>query len=186
MVIRMYSSLKDKDVISDDAHIVGNINDINFSSDTWDVHSIFVRGAKGLGDVLGTSAFRKLQFSLVIGDYALNDVLLIPETRDELQKAIASDERGVDKIGNLIGKTVMSLDEIPIGTIEDVGIDTEAWKINSFKVKIDKNVAAALDIKLGILNKTASGLLTNHVESVNKTVNLAHRVEELRGYFTLD
>ena len=151
-----------------------------------DSHSIFVRGAKGLGDVLGTSAFRKLQFSLVTGDYALNDVLLIPETRDELQRALATDERGSDKIGNLIGKTVLSQDEIPIGSIEDVGIDVTAWKINSFKVKIEKNVSGALDIKLGLLNKTASGLLTNHIESVTKTVNLAHKVEELRGYFTLD
>jgi sporulation protein YlmC with PRC-barrel domain len=182
----MYSSLKETEVITDDAYLVGNIHDVNYSSRSWDVHSLFVRGVKGLGDVLGASAFRKLQFSLVVDDYALNDVLLIPETRDQLQRALASDENDTEKIGSLIGKTVMSLDEIPIGTIEDVGIDTDAWKINSFKVKMEKNVATALDIKLGLLNKTASGLLTNHVESVTKTVNLAHKVEELRGYFTLD
>lgn len=186
MVIKMFDSLKEIDVISDDAYVVGSITDVNYSSETWDVHSLFVRGVKGLGDILGASALRKLQFSLVIGDYALNDVLLVPEVRDQLQRVLASGENDCEKVGTLIGKTVLSLDEIPMGTIEDVSIDTDAWKINSFKVKLDKNVAGALDIKLGLLNKTASGLLTNHVESVTKTVNLAYRVEELRGYFTLD
>lgn len=186
MTLKSYSFLKDKEIVTSDAFIIGNVSDVNYSSETWDVHSLHVRGVKGLGDVLGASAFRKLQFSLDIGTYDMNDVILIPETRDQLQRALASDETDYEKIGSLIGKKVVSEELVPIGVIADVGIDTDSWKVNSFKVKIEKNVADALDIKLGLLNKTASGLLTNHIASVTGTVNLAHKLEDLRGYFTLD
>lgn len=186
MAMRMYSSLKNKDVITNDAYIAGSVSDINYSSETWDIHSLYVRGAKGVEGVLRTSAFKKLQFSLVKGDYDINDVILIPETREQLPRALTYDDTNSEKLGSLIGKTVVSKDEIPIGSVEDVGIDFDAWKINSFKVKLDKSVANALDIKLGLLNRTVSGLLTNHVDTITKTMNLSYKVEDLRGYFTLD
>lgn len=186
MTLRTYSFLKDKQVISSDAYIIGSITDLNYSPHSWSVNSLAVKGVKGLGDVLGSSVFRKPQFSLDVGTYDINDVLIIPEARDQLQTALATETGGTEKVGSLVGKKVMTSDLVPIGTIADVGIELEVWKINSFKVKIDKSVAEALDIKLGLLNKTASGLLTSHIESVTETVNLSRKVEGLRGYFTLD
>lgn len=186
MTLRTYSFLKDKQVISSDAYIIGSITDLNYSPHSWSVNSLAVKGVKGLGDVLGSSVFRKPQFSLDVGTYDINDVLIIPEARDQLQTALATETGGTEKVGSLVGKKVMTSDLVPIGTIADVGIELEVWKINSFKVKIDKSAAEALDIKLGLLNKTASGLLTSHIESVTETVNLSRKVEGLRGYFTLD
>lgn len=186
MTLRTYSFLKDKQVISSDAYIIGSVTDLNYSPQSWSVNSLAVKGVKGLGDVLGSSVFRKPQFSLDVGIYDINDVLIIPEARDQLQMALATETGGTEKVGSLVGKKVVTSDLVPIGTISDVGIELEVWKINSFKVKIEKSVAEALDIKLGLLNKTASGLLTSHIESVTDTVNLSRKVEDLRGYFTLD
>lgn len=186
MTFRTYSFLKDKQVISSDAYIIGSITDLNYAPHSWSVISLAVRGVKGLGEVLGSSVFRKPQFSLDVGAYEINDVLIIPENRDQLQRVLATEDGGPESVGGMIGKKVMTSDLIYIGTIADVGIEQEAWKINSFKVKIEKNVAEAIDIKLGLLNKTASGLLTSHIESVTDTVNLSRKVEDLRGYFTLD
>ena len=186
MTMRMYSFLKDKHIITSDAYDIGSVIDVDYVPDSWIVTSLTIRGVKGLGDILGSSAFRKPQFSLNTGSYELNDVILIPEVRDQLQKALAADSGRTERAGNLIGKKVVSIDLIPIGTIADVGIDLDSWRINSFKVKIDKSVADALDVKLGILNKIVSGLLTSHVTSVTDVVNLSRKVEDMRGNFTLD
>lgn len=186
MAMRLYSFLKDKSIISSDAYIVGNVIDMHYEPESWIVRSIGVRGSKGLGDALGSSSFRKPQFSLNIGPYDINDVILIPESRDKLQKALVDDSRGTEKATVLIGKKVVTSDLITIGTIADIGIDLDTWRINSFKVKIEKSVAEALDVKLGLINKTVSGLLTSHISSVTDAVNLSRRVEDLRGNFTLD
>jgi sporulation protein YlmC with PRC-barrel domain len=186
MAMRLYSFLKDKSIISSDAFIVGNVVDVYYEPGSWTVRSIGVRGSKGLGDVLGASSFRKPQFSLNIGTYDINDVILIPEARDQLQKALVADNGGTEKATVLIGKKVVTSDLITIGTIADIGIDLDTWRINSFKVKIEKGVAEALDVKLGLINKTVSGLLTSHISSVTDGVNLSRRVEDLRGNFTLD
>lgn len=186
MTMKMYSALKDRQIISSDAYDIGNVTDVDYVPDSWIVRSLAIRGVKGLGDVLGSSAFRKPQFSLNIGSYEINDVILIPEIRDQLQKALVADSINTERAGNLIGKKVVSSDLIPIGTIADIGIDLDVWRINSFKVKIEKSVADALDVKLGLLNKTATGLLTSHVTSVTDVVNLSRKVEDMRGNFTLD
>lgn len=184
--MRMFSFLKDKSIISSDAYVVGDVIDVYYESESWVIRSIGVRGSKGLGEVLGVSAFRKPQFSLNIGAYDINDVVLIPETRDQLQKALVADNTGTDKATALMGKKVVTSDLVPIGTIADIGIDLDMWRINSFKLKVDKSMAEALDVKLGLINKTASGLLTSHISSVTDVVSLSRKVEELRGNFTLD
>ncbi|HKM13509.1 MAG TPA: hypothetical protein VJY42_01085 [Candidatus Methanomethylophilaceae archaeon] len=186
MTMIMYNSLKDKQIISSDAYEIGNVIDVNYVPDSWIIRSLAVRGAKGLGDVLGSSVFKKPQFSLNTGSYEINDVVIIPEIRDQLQKALVDDTHDIERAGNLIGKKVVSIDLVPLGTIADIGIDLDVWRINSFKVKIDKSVANALDVKLGLLNKTASGLLTSHITSVTDVVNLSRKVEDMRGNFTLD
>ncbi len=183
--MRMFSFLKDKSIISSDAYVVGDVIDVYYESESWVIRSIGVRGSKGLGEVLGVSAFRKPQFSLNIGAYDINDVVLIPETRDQLQKALVADNTGTDKATALMGKKVVT-DLVPIGTIADIGIDLDMWRINSFKLKVEKSMAEALDVKLGLINKTASGLLTSHIRSVTDVVSLSRKVEELRGNFTLD
>lgn len=184
--MRMFSFLKDKSIISSDAYVVGDVIDMYYESESWVIRSIGVRGTKGLGEVLGVSAFRKPQFSLNIGAYDINDVVLIPETRDQLQKALVADNTGTDKATELMGKKVVTSDLVPIGTIADIGIDLDMWRINSFKLKVDKSMAEALDVKLGLINKTVSGLLTSHISSVTDVVSLSRKVEELRGNFTLD
>lgn len=186
MAMRMFSFLRDKQIISGDAHIVGSVIDIQYEPDSWIIRSIGVKGSKELGDLLGSSVFKKSQFSLNIGDYYINDVVLIPETWDQLQKAFIDDNRGIDKANSLMGKKVVTSDMVPIGTIADIGIDLDTWRINSFKLKLEKSMAEALDVKLGIINKTVSGLLTSHISSVTDTVNLSRKVEEMRGNFTLD
>ncbi|MEA4977567.1 MAG: hypothetical protein VB016_03335 [Methanomassiliicoccaceae archaeon] len=186
MAMRMFSFLKDKSIISSDAYVVGDVIDVYYESESWVIRSIGVRGSKGLGEVLGVSAFRKPQFSLNIGAYDINDVVLIPETRDQLQKALVADNTGTDKATALMGKKVVTSDLVPIGTIADIGIDLDMWRINSFKLKVEKSMAEALDVKLGLINKTASGLLTSHISSVTDVVSLSRKVEELRGNFTLD
>ena len=186
MTMKMYNSLKDKQIFSSDAYEIGSVIDVNYVPDSWIVRSLAVRGAKDLGDVLGSSVFKKHKFSLNIGSYEINDVIIIPEIRDHLQKALVDDNKDIEGVDNLIGKKVISSDLVPLGTIADIGIDLDVWRINSFKVRIDKSVANALDIKLGLLNKTASGLLTSHVASVTDTVNLSRKVEDMRGNFNLD
>ncbi len=186
MTMKMYNSLKDKQIISSDAYDIGNVTDVNYNPGSWLVRSLAVRGVKGLGDVLGSSAFKKPQFSLNTGTYEINDVIIIPEIREQLQKALVDDDNNIEKAGDIIGKKVVTIDLVPIGTIADIGIDLDVWRINSFKVKIDKSVANALDVKLGLLNKTVSGLLTSHVTSVTDVVNLSRKVEDMRGNFTLD
>ena len=47
MTLKSYSFLKDKEIVTSDAFIIGNVSDVNYSSETWDVHSLHVRGVKG-------------------------------------------------------------------------------------------------------------------------------------------
>ncbi len=181
-----YDSFKGKPVISSDAYEVGSVVDINLDTSTWTAQSIAIRGSKSAGEILGGAVFRKQQFSINVGPYEIKDVILIPERLDQLGRATVADVKGIDKASSIIGKKVVTSDMVPIGTISDMGIDLDVWRINSFKVKIDKNVADALGLKLGLLNKTASGLLTAHVKSVTDTVNLSRKIEDLRGSFVLD
>ena len=185
MVTIAYDSFKGKPVISSDAYEVGSVVDINLDTLTWTAQSIAIRGSKSAGEILGGAVFRKQQFSFYVGPSEIKDVVLIPERLDQLGRATVADV-GIDKASSIIGKKVVTSDMVPIGTISDMGIDLDVWRINSFKVKIDKNVADALGLKLGLLNKTASGLLTAHVKSVTDTVNLSRKIEDLRGSFVLD
>lgn len=169
MVTISYESFKGKPVISSDAYEIGKVADANLDLESWNVRSIAVKGSKAAGEILGGAVFRKQQFSINIGPYEIKDVVLIPEKLEQLGTATVAESREFEKASAVMGKKVVSSDMIPIGTISDIGIDLDIWRVNSFKVKIEKNVADALGLKLGILNKTASGLLTAHIKSVTET-----------------
>jgi len=80
----------------------------------------------------------------------------------------------------LHGRTVISADGNVIGSISELFISTPEWRVESFGVELNKDIADRVGADRTIFHRGTIELPVSFVQSVSDTVVLTIAVEQLR------
>ena len=164
MALTEYDSVKGLEIITQDANIVGRVLDVRFEDLTWNIQGFKVKTESKISKMINVSG--KSIVLLQPGKYVIGDVILMPETIDSLKLKVIADNEGFKSVSVLVGKRVLSQENVIIGFVDSVQIDLENWTVVSMKVKLDKSAYQPLEIKKGLFGKKVSGLLMTHIEEI--------------------
>lgn len=185
MALLDVSLLVKMEVITMDAHILGEIQDLRYDPVSWEVKGFKIKSSKSAASVLRAGSSRSMLF-LETGDYAVNDVVLVDSTLDALRSSVSADSDASPPLSYLKGKKVVSSDGILLGVLEDTVVDVERWTIPTFKLKLDKGAYEHLGIKRGLFSKTVSGIPASDISSVSEIITLYPAAAELKSSIVIE
>lgn len=81
---------------------------------------------------------------------------------------------------NLRGRTVIASDGLAIGEIAVLFLDSEAWRVESFQVKLRREIADRLGADRSMFHAGTLEIPTSMIQSVGDAVVLSVAVDELR------
>jgi sporulation protein YlmC with PRC-barrel domain len=81
---------------------------------------------------------------------------------------------------NLRGRTVIAADGLAIGEIAALFLDSEAWRVESLQVFLNKEIADRLGADRGVFRAGRLEIPVRMVQSVGDAVVLLVAVDELR------
>ncbi len=81
---------------------------------------------------------------------------------------------------NLRGRTVIAADGQAIGAVASLFLDSDAWRVESLRVKLRKEVADQLGAAHGMFHAGTVEIPVNMVQSVGDAVILSVAASELR------
>ena len=173
-----------KDVVTQDAYILGCVQDIRCEDLNWSIVGLKVKSSSTVSGKLNMGSGRSM-IMLEPEDFCINDVLLSGFTIDTIRSRITADDNGFLSVGSLEGMKVYASDAFLVGTVSDLVIDYESWKVISMVIKIDKNAYAVLGIKKGLFAKKASGILMSHIEGISDTIVLGIDTDGVKSQLSL-
>lgn len=184
MELISFKDIRGLETISDEGYILGNVADIRYNPETWKVKGIRINQSSRFKTVY--PEFRSKVLIAPSTKFRVSDVFLLNFTTAELKSKITTDNDTIDMVSNMIGKKVITKDNVLLGTMEAVQIDVEKWTIVSTSVKLDKDAHAPLGIKKLLFNKTVSGVQTSYIRIVSETIPLNVTLEQLKKNIIVD
>lgn len=184
MVLTELDTVIGKQVITQDGYILGEIQDIRYVNQTWDIQGLKIRTRKTVSDVMNIGSAKSLVL-LEIGDYVINDVVILPADINSARSLISADNVSYPSLSYLQGKRVFATNGLLVGIVESVIIDTESWQAVSINVKLDKTAYEPLGVKKGLFAKRVSGILSSNIETVTDSIALNVDSETLKGQISI-
>ena len=86
----------------------------------------------------------------------------------------------MDKITDLKGKSVLTSDGKAVGTLADLSIDEQTWRVTSIVVDVDASVAALFGVKKKLLKAPRVKIATEKVEHMADVVKLRDELAHLK------
>ncbi|NLL94933.1 MAG: hypothetical protein GX224_04175 [Thermoplasmatales archaeon] len=185
MTLMDAGSFAKMEVITMDAHVLGEVQDLRYDPISWEIKGFKVKSSKSAASVLSAGSGRSMMF-LETGDYAVNDVVLVDSDLEGLRGSVSADSDASPTLSYLKGKKVVSSDGIVLGTLDEVVVDAERWVVPTFKMKLDKAAYEHLGVKRGLFAKTVSGIPASDIASVSETVSLYPTAAELRSSIVIE
>ena len=185
MAMYEYDDLKNLDVITQDAYILGEILDVRYEDLTWNIKGLKVKSQSKVSKMINVGSGKSMLL-LQPGKYAINDVLVLPDAIDGVMMRVTADNNNFKSLADTLGMKVMSSENVLIGYVDSIQMDLESWKLISMKVKLDKNAYAPLDIKKGLLGKKVSGLLMTDISEVSDVIKLSLNITEVKSQVIVD
>lgn len=144
-------------VITADARILGTISDLRYDPKSWNVSHFRVNLPKGMDKELAIGKGRgnsKLLLPIDSVDRA-SEVVLLACNMECVKDVVVPDSDNIPLLSSLIGKKVVTSENVNIGTVETMSIDLEdRWLITAMKVRVDKETVESLGLKKSLLGKT--------------------------------
>lgn len=185
MVTISLDELKGKEVISCDAYLLGNVQDVRYDPVSWEILGLKVRSTKEISKMLSAGSAKSM-ILVRPGDYAIKDVIVFRDCLEDSKARISADSDNMAALSFLSGRKAVSSDGLLLGSINEIVLEMDHWTVQSVKVKLDKGAYEPLGLKKGLLSKTATGILATHISAVADNVNLYLTTEDLRDLLTLD
>ncbi|MCQ2086416.1 MAG: hypothetical protein MJY54_03235 [archaeon] len=180
-MMRELKDLVGKEAITQDAYVLGEVQDIRYDGFTWDAVGIKIKTGKGAAEALNIGSGKSM-ILVGPGRYIVNQVILMDDTVAGIRSKISVDSDGVPSALYLIGKRVYSADRIVIGVVDSVDVDIEKWHMVSLVIRVDKGAYSPLGIRRGLFGKKKiSGILTSNIVSVNESISLDITTEAVKG-----
>lgn len=181
-----FSEFKGMQVITQDAYILGEVNDVACDG-SWNIEGIKVTTSKTMSKMLNTGSGKSIVL-LETGDYAINDVMLLPTDLNSARPSITVDKDDKQSLLLMLGSKVMTSDGLLVGNVEKIIIDNENWTAVSMKIKMDKGAYVPLNIKKGLIgSKVLSGILMTDIAAVTiNDITLNLDTEGVKGQVIVD
>ena len=181
-----YDSIVNKiDVISQDARIIGRIQEVRYDPHDYTITGLAVRCEKEISSLIeaGNSKSRIL---IKPENFELYDVLLLADTVEEAKAYIQPDMDTRSAVRGFIGKDVITSEHLKLGTIDAVYLDLDGWFIDSFLIKVDKDAHTPLGLKKLLKAKRIRGVKADHISVMSENILLGITMEDVRGIMLPD
>ena len=185
MSMATLGSLKKMQIISADAYNVGEIVDIRYDPENWNVIGIKAKTEKSAAKVMAAGSGRSL-IQIKPRDYVINDVMLMHEYLADLRNIVEQDTDNFPTLSFMEDKKVSSSEGITLGVIQSVNIDVSLWNVPSVSVRLDKSAYEALGLKKGLLSKTVIVIHTEYIQTASDVVTLNQNIGDLRNEIIIE
>jgi len=181
-----YDSIVNKiDVISQDARIVGRIQEVRYDPHDYTITGLAVRCEKEISAMIEAGS-GKSRILIKPESFTLYDVLLLADTVEDAKAYIQPDMDTMSAVRGFIGKEVITSEHIKLGTIDAVYLDLDGWFIDSFLIKVDKDAHATLGLKKLLKAKRIRGIKADHISVMAESVILGITMEDVKGIMLPD
>ena len=184
MALTEYESLKGLEIITQDACILGRIMDVRFEDLTWNIQGFKVKSENKISKTINVSG--KSMILLQPGKYIFGDVVLMSDTIESAKTKVTADNGDFKSVSTLIGKRVLSQENVAIGTVESIQLDLESWTVVSMKIKLEKTGYEPLEIKKGLFAKRVSGILMTHIAEIGEDIKLNLNIFGIKSQIVIE
>ena len=171
-----------RQMITSDAYDVGEITDIRYDPFEWNVVGLRFKTKRGKELAAG---FGKANLLILPPKFALNDVMIINTPLGSVKEMVIPDNDNISSLSAVIGQKVVTRDNLLVGNVVTVMVDTEAWKVNTFIVRLDKTAIEAMGMKKGLFAKIIVEIRTGLILSSKDMVHLNEPMGGLRDNITV-
>lgn len=179
MATRTLDSMKGLMIISADAFNIGEVTDIRYDTN-WDVVGIKAKTEKSMSKKIPAIGSGRSFIRIAPGDFIINDVMLMNEDVSDLGNTVTADADNVSALTFLEGKKVVSKENVVIGMVHNINVDTDLWTVPTISVKLDKVAFEPLNLKKGLLSKTVISIRTEHIATASDIITLNQGIEDMR------
>ena len=180
-----FDNVKGLEVIGQDACILGEVLDIRYEDLTWGIQGFKVKSEKSVSKKINVGSGKSMLL-LQPGKYVFGDVILMPDTIEDSRSRISADSNDYKSVASTIDMKVFSDENVLIGYVDSIEVDLDNWTVVSFKVKLDKNAYAPLEIKKGLLGKKVSGLLMSDIAEITDSIKLSLNLFAIKSQVIVD
>ncbi len=185
MYIIQSEDLKNMQVITADARILGTIADVKYDHKSWNVSHFRVNLAKGLEREMATGKsrghFAKLLIPIDSVDRA-SEVVLLACNMGCIKDVVIPDSDNIPLLSSIVGKKVVTSENVNIGNVETLTIDLdEHWLVTGMKVRVEKTMVETLGLKKSLFGKSpAINIKTLDVSVVGDMAFMSRTLDELK------
>ncbi|MDR0791230.1 MAG: hypothetical protein LBE47_01685 [Methanomassiliicoccaceae archaeon] len=177
-------SLKDLQMISSDAYIVGDIMDVRYDPLEWNVVGLKVKSSKRPSGKLAVGS-GKAVFLVRPNGFVLNDVMLLNQAVGDLKDLIVPDNNNISSLSTMVSAKVVTRDNILVGVVTTVMIDPDSWKVLSIVVRLDKTAIDAMKMKKGLFEKINVEIRSNMIQQAVDMIHLDEHIDGVKEKMTV-
>ncbi|MBP5395277.1 MAG: hypothetical protein J6Y18_05190 [Candidatus Methanomethylophilaceae archaeon] len=182
-----YDSIVNKiDVISQDARIVGRIQEVRYDPHDYTITGLAVRCEKEISSIIDAGNSKSRILIKPDNGFELYDVLLLSDTLENAKAYIQPDIDTMSAVRGFIGKDVITSEHLKLGVIDAVYLDLDGWFIDSFLIKVDKDAHTPLGLKKLLKAKRIRGVKADHISVMSENILLGITMEDVRGIMLPD
>ena len=176
-----YDSIINKiDVISQDARIIGRIQEVRYDPHDYTITGLAVKCEKEISNEINAGT-TKSRILIKPERFELYDVLLLADSLEDATAYIEPDMDTMSAVSGFIKKDVVTSDHKKLGVIKAVFLDLDGWFIDSFVIKLDKEASTELGLKKLIGSPSIRGIKADHISVMAESVFLGITLEDVKG-----
>ena len=176
-------AFKDIQMISSDAYEVGEVIDIRYDPFEWNVAGLRVRSKRSSNKL--AAGFGKANVLILPEKFVMNDVMLLSQTIEKLKDSVVPDNDNIASLSPLINAKVVTKDNMLVGNVVTVLIDTDNWKVVSMIVRLDKSATEAMGLKKGFFSKINAEMPTDMILSSAEMIHLDEHMDGVKERMTI-
>jgi sporulation protein YlmC with PRC-barrel domain len=175
--------LKDTLIVSSDAYEVGEITDVRYDPFEWNVVGLRVKAKRSSMKL--AAGHGKANILIRPHKFVMNDVMILSQTIERLKESIVPDNNNISSLSSLISAKVVTRDNLLVGTLTTVMINTDDWSVPSIVVRLDKSAIDAMKMKKGLFFKINAEIGTDKILSAADMVHLSEHMDGVRESMTV-
>ena len=180
MTVYDYGSIVNSiDVISQDARIVGRIQEVRYDPHDYTIIGMAVKCERNISNDIGAGS-SKSRILIKPERFELYDVLLLADTVEDAKAYIQPDMDTMSAVKGFIGRDVITSEHAKLGVIKAVYLDLDGWFIDSFLIKLDKDAQTALGLKKLMGTKSIRGVKADHISVMADNIQLSITMDEVK------
>ena len=174
--------LEGKKVVGSEGYIIGEVDDVNINSNTWQANTFYVNLSDKATVELGFKKSFLSKVTVCLPTHLVKTVGDIITLKEPIRNLEDIAERGiVAKSTELKGKRVVGAKGTAIGEIEGFDVELNSWQVTGLEVGLTDDAATELGFKRPFLSKVVIIIPTKIVNLVGNFVTLNEDVKNLES-----